>query len=412
MVVLLVPTMIWVRLRVPGPSRLVEFLCLLPLTIPALVIVVGIANVYAWVTYFLGDSALTLTSSTCPGPALLLPRDRLGAVGPRRDHARRGRPLAGRRVDHGHRPRDRARTSGPGSSRPRSSRSRSCWASTSSPRCSTTTRCPWWSPDRQERRARVGRGRPRLAPRSPPCCCGLSCSPGVVSPPEASRCPPTCPTRATRTDGATAGLAVELTGPAPLLRRRPRPRRARPAPGPRRAGRPARARRAAARPPRCGSSPASSSRTAGTVLVGGKDMTRVPANKRDMGMVFQAYSLFPHLTVARQRRLRAQAAGQVALRAPRAGRGDARPGRPRHRRRTATPTSSPAASSSGSRSPGRWRSSRRCSCSTSRCRPSTRRSACSCATRSAGSSSRSARPRSSSPTTRRRRSRSPTGSAS
>ncbi|SDD48934.1 ABC transporter permease [Nocardioides lianchengensis] len=61
MVVLLVPTMIWVRLRVPRASRLVEFLCLLPLTIPALVIVVGIKNVYAWVHYFMGDSALTLT---------------------------------------------------------------------------------------------------------------------------------------------------------------------------------------------------------------------------------------------------------------------------------------------------------------------------------------------------------------
>jgi putative spermidine/putrescine transport system permease protein len=46
---------------VPQASRLVEFLCLLPLTVPPLVIVVGIANVYAWVTYVLGDSALTLT---------------------------------------------------------------------------------------------------------------------------------------------------------------------------------------------------------------------------------------------------------------------------------------------------------------------------------------------------------------
>ena len=35
----------------------------------------------------------------------------------------------------------------------------------------------------------------------------------------------------------------------------------------------------------------------GRVVVDGKDITRVPANKRDMGMVFQAYSLFPHLTV-------------------------------------------------------------------------------------------------------------------
>lgn len=36
--------------------------------------------------------------------------------------------------------------------------------------------------------------------------------------------------------------------------------------------------------------------TSGAVSVGGRDITTVPANKRDMGMVFQAYSLFPHLT--------------------------------------------------------------------------------------------------------------------
>ena len=35
----------------------------------------------------------------------------------------------------------------------------------------------------------------------------------------------------------------------------------------------------------------------GTITVGGKDITHVPANRRDMGMVFQAYSLFPHMTV-------------------------------------------------------------------------------------------------------------------
>ena len=34
----------------------------------------------------------------------------------------------------------------------------------------------------------------------------------------------------------------------------------------------------------------------GRVLVAGSDLTTVPANHRDMGMVFQAYSLFPHLT--------------------------------------------------------------------------------------------------------------------
>ena len=35
----------------------------------------------------------------------------------------------------------------------------------------------------------------------------------------------------------------------------------------------------------------------GQVTVDGADITHVPANKRDMGMVFQAYSLFPHMTV-------------------------------------------------------------------------------------------------------------------
>jgi len=39
MLLVLVPTMIWVRLRTPWAKGVVEFLCLLPLTIPALVIV-------------------------------------------------------------------------------------------------------------------------------------------------------------------------------------------------------------------------------------------------------------------------------------------------------------------------------------------------------------------------------------
>jgi putative spermidine/putrescine transport system permease protein len=61
MLALLVPTMVWVRLRLPRLARTVEFVCLLPLTIPAIVLVVGLAPVYAWVTYFLGGSTLTLT---------------------------------------------------------------------------------------------------------------------------------------------------------------------------------------------------------------------------------------------------------------------------------------------------------------------------------------------------------------
>ncbi|WP_313478955.1 ABC transporter ATP-binding protein [Microbacterium sp.] len=36
----------------------------------------------------------------------------------------------------------------------------------------------------------------------------------------------------------------------------------------------------------------------GAVLLGGQDVSRVPTNRRDIGMVFQAYSLFPHLDVA------------------------------------------------------------------------------------------------------------------
>jgi len=35
----------------------------------------------------------------------------------------------------------------------------------------------------------------------------------------------------------------------------------------------------------------------GTITVDGRDISHMPASKRDMGMVFQAYSLFPHMTV-------------------------------------------------------------------------------------------------------------------
>ncbi|UOE43652.1 ABC transporter ATP-binding protein [Agromyces larvae] len=37
--------------------------------------------------------------------------------------------------------------------------------------------------------------------------------------------------------------------------------------------------------------------TDGVVRIGGEDVSRVPTNRRDLGMVFQSYSLFPHLTV-------------------------------------------------------------------------------------------------------------------
>ena len=38
--------------------------------------------------------------------------------------------------------------------------------------------------------------------------------------------------------------------------------------------------------------------TAGAIGVGGKDITRLKPNQRKIGMVFQAYALFPNLTVA------------------------------------------------------------------------------------------------------------------
>lgn len=50
--VLLVPTMIWIRLRVQWISRTVEFLCLLPLTIPAIVLVVGLAPIYNRIRHY------------------------------------------------------------------------------------------------------------------------------------------------------------------------------------------------------------------------------------------------------------------------------------------------------------------------------------------------------------------------
>jgi putative spermidine/putrescine transport system permease protein len=63
MLVLLVPTMIWTVVRVPRMRRVVEFLCLLPLAIPAIVIVVGIAPIYRFMGQNLGvvgQSPLTL----------------------------------------------------------------------------------------------------------------------------------------------------------------------------------------------------------------------------------------------------------------------------------------------------------------------------------------------------------------
>ena len=105
-----------------------------------------------------------------------------------------------------------------------------------------------------------------------------------------------------------------------------------------------------------GARPASRRSTGGRVLVDGADVTDVPANKRDMGMVFQAYSLFPHLTALENVAFGLRMRARRGRRAPAAGRRGARARRPLGAGRPVRRRRCPAASSSGSRSPARSRS--------------------------------------------------------
>ncbi len=57
----------------------------------------------------------------------------------------------------------------------------------------------------------------------------------------------------------------------------------------------------------------------GEILVDGRDMSATPANRRDMGMVFQAYSLFPHLTAQQNVEFGLRLRGRGGDRARRAG---------------------------------------------------------------------------------------------
>lgn len=59
--VLIVPTVIWVHLKLPKLRRPLELLCLLPLAIPAIVIVVGIAPLYRFISIHITESPLTLS---------------------------------------------------------------------------------------------------------------------------------------------------------------------------------------------------------------------------------------------------------------------------------------------------------------------------------------------------------------
>ena len=59
--VLIVPTVVWVHLKLPKLRRIVELICLIPLAIPAIVIVVGIAPLYRWISIHVTESPITLS---------------------------------------------------------------------------------------------------------------------------------------------------------------------------------------------------------------------------------------------------------------------------------------------------------------------------------------------------------------
>jgi putative spermidine/putrescine transport system permease protein len=60
MLVLLLPTMVWVRLRLQRINRVIEFICLLPLSVPAIALVVGLKPIYVWISLNVTDSILAL----------------------------------------------------------------------------------------------------------------------------------------------------------------------------------------------------------------------------------------------------------------------------------------------------------------------------------------------------------------
>ena len=109
--------------------------------------------------------------------------------------------------------------------------------------------------------------------------------------------------------------------------------------------------------------------TAGDILLDGRSIARLPPHKRDLGLVFQSYALFPHMTVARN------VAFGLEMRGTKRAALEARVTEMlRNWTRLATPwppacrASFPAASSSAWPSPAPWPSAPACCCWTSRCR--------------------------------------------
>ena len=138
--------------------------------------------------------------------------------------------------------------------------------------------------------------------------------------------------------------------------------------------------------------------TEGRILLDGTDITGIDPRKRDIGMVFQQYSLFPNMTVTRNVAfgLKIKKMDKALI-----------------REKTADILKIvgldeqagmyPAQLSGGQQQRAALARGRRCFCSTSRCPRSTRCSATAFRSRSDGSRKRSASPPSSSRTTRTKR---------
>ncbi|CAN5336117.1 ABC transporter permease subunit [soil metagenome] len=58
--VILLPTMILVHIQFPRLKRVLEFICIIPITVPAIVLVVGLAPVYSVVVKIFGSGVWTL----------------------------------------------------------------------------------------------------------------------------------------------------------------------------------------------------------------------------------------------------------------------------------------------------------------------------------------------------------------
>ena len=393
--------------------RTVEFVCLLPLTIPAIVLVVGLAPVYAWVTYFLGESSVWL----CFAYVVLV------------------LPYAYRALDAGLRAID---------VKTLAEAARSLGASWFTvmwrvilPNIRTAvllasflsvalvlgefTIASLLNRDnlqvainllgKRNASISIAVSFAALLRRVPACCspCPSSATAAASAAPRRAECPP--PSRPSANATATKGVGVRLTDlrrsygtvraldgltlsiePGELvallgplgLRQDHRPAAA---------GRPGGRRRGPRR--------------------GGRPRHHHGAHQQaGHGDGVPGVQPVPAHDDPAERRVRAAAARHRRGQAPRTGHRDAGARGPGDPGRPLRPPALRRAAAAGRPGPGPRHRSRRCCCSTSRCRPSTPRCGCSCGRRSAGSSSRSARRRCSSPTTRRRPSPSPTASGS